>query len=101
MLITHIQIYDFLVVFPPQERVLQLVKSQDKTEQDMLPMEKPYSFLYSLKALSVCLREEALKVRNESLNHYMDANADRPSAITKPGICFSQYSCSGCCFNTP
>lgn len=89
------------MVFPPQERVLQLVKSQDKNEQDMLPMEKAYSFLYSLKALSVCLREEALKVRNELLNHYMDANADHTLAITKPGICFSQYLCSGCCFNTP
>ncbi|KAG2411729.1 hypothetical protein HFD88_009285 [Aspergillus terreus] len=53
------EIYDFLVVFPPQERVLQLVKSIDKTADDMFPMEKPYSFLYSLNALSTCLREEA------------------------------------------
>ncbi|KAE8149454.1 hypothetical protein BDV25DRAFT_156255 [Aspergillus avenaceus] len=55
------EIYDFLVVFPPQERVLQLVKSTDKSEQDMFPMDKPYNFLYSINALSICLREEALE----------------------------------------
>ncbi|XHG03146.1 hypothetical protein AWENTII_006465 [Aspergillus wentii] len=55
------EIYDFLVVFPPQERVLQLVKSDDKTDQDIFPIEKPYSFLYSVNALSVCLRDQALE----------------------------------------
>lgn len=60
------EIYDFLVVFPPQDRVLKLVKSQDKTEQDMFPMEKPYSFLYSIKALSELFREEALKQSPEA-----------------------------------
>lgn len=60
------EIYDFLVVFPPQERVLSLVKSQEKTEQDMFPMEKPYSFLYSIKALSELFREEALKTSPEA-----------------------------------
>lgn len=56
------QIYDFLVVFPPQERVLALVRSPNITEQDMLPMEKPYIFLYSMKALSTLLREAESKV---------------------------------------
>lgn len=56
------EIYDFLAVFPPQERVLQLVKSTVNTEQEMFPMEKPYSFLYSINALMVCLREENVEV---------------------------------------
>ncbi|BDD63108.1 hypothetical protein MAP00_008050 [Monascus purpureus] len=55
------EIYDFLVVFPPQDRIRQLVKSE-KTEQDIFPIQKPFSFLYSLNTLSVCLREEALEV---------------------------------------
>ncbi|RAL15100.1 putative ubiquitin C-terminal hydrolase [Aspergillus homomorphus CBS 101889] len=55
------EIYDFLIVFPPQERVVQLVKSTESTEDDMFPMDKPYNFLYSVHALSVCLREEALE----------------------------------------
>ncbi|KAE8407660.1 hypothetical protein BDV37DRAFT_5930 [Aspergillus pseudonomiae] len=55
------EIYDFLVVFPPQERVLQLVRSTEKSDQDVFPMGKPYNFLYSVNALSICLREEALE----------------------------------------
>lgn len=55
------EIYDFLVVFPPQDRVVELVKSQDKNEQDMFPMEKPYIFLYSTNTLSEIFREEAAK----------------------------------------
>lgn len=66
-----LQIYDFLVVFPPQNRVLGLVKSLDKTEQDMFPMERPYISLYSIRALSELLRKEASKVRIEALNHLL------------------------------
>ncbi|KAE8348923.1 hypothetical protein BDV28DRAFT_73623 [Aspergillus coremiiformis] len=55
------EIYDFLVVFTPQEKVLRLVRSTDKSEEDMFPMDKPYNFLYSVNALSICLREEALE----------------------------------------
>ncbi|KAL4938191.1 hypothetical protein BDV06DRAFT_201525 [Aspergillus oleicola] len=55
------EIYDFLVVFPPQENVTSLVKSTDKTDEDMFPMAKPYNFLYSVNALSDCLRQEALE----------------------------------------
>ncbi|OJJ67421.1 hypothetical protein ASPBRDRAFT_341882 [Aspergillus brasiliensis CBS 101740] len=60
------EIYDFLVVFPPQDRVLELVKSTEKTEDEMFPMDKPFSLLYSVNALSVSLREEALEA---SPNH--------------------------------
>ncbi|KAL4864454.1 hypothetical protein BDV12DRAFT_176122 [Aspergillus spectabilis] len=55
------EIYDFLVVFPPQERVMNFVKSTDRTDEVMFPMAKPYKSLYSLNALSECLREEALE----------------------------------------
>ncbi|KAL4923242.1 putative ubiquitin C-terminal hydrolase [Aspergillus undulatus] len=55
------EIYEFLVVFPPQENVVCLVKSTDKTAEDMFPMAKPYKFLYSVNALSDCLRQEALE----------------------------------------
>ncbi|KAI2935085.1 hypothetical protein CBS147320_819 [Aspergillus niger] len=55
------EIYDFLIVFPPQDRVLELVKSTDKTEDEMFPMDKPFSLLYSVNALSVSLREETLE----------------------------------------
>ncbi|KAL4879060.1 hypothetical protein BJY04DRAFT_220654 [Aspergillus karnatakaensis] len=53
------EIYDFLVVFPPQQRVIDFVKSNDETDETIFPMAKPYSFLYSVNALSECLREEA------------------------------------------
>ncbi|KAL4918129.1 hypothetical protein BDW62DRAFT_68207 [Aspergillus aurantiobrunneus] len=55
------EIYEFLVVFPPQEKVLNLVKSIDQTEENMFPMVKPYIFLYSVNSLSECLRQEALE----------------------------------------
>ncbi|KAL5335950.1 hypothetical protein BJX70DRAFT_401139 [Aspergillus crustosus] len=55
------EIYDFLVVFPPQGKVMNLVKSTDTTDEVIFPMDKPYNFLYSLNALSECLREEALE----------------------------------------
>jgi ubiquitin carboxyl-terminal hydrolase 34 len=56
------EIYDFLIVFPPQERVKELVKAESNTEDKLFPMEKPYKLLYSVKALSTCLREELLEV---------------------------------------
>ncbi|KAA8652357.1 putative ubiquitin C-terminal hydrolase [Aspergillus tanneri] len=51
------EIFDFLVVFPPQDRVLQLVKSTTSTEQELFPMDKPYVLLYSVNAFMICLRE--------------------------------------------
>ncbi|KAL2848825.1 hypothetical protein BJY01DRAFT_211397 [Aspergillus pseudoustus] len=55
------EIFEFLVVFPPQERVINLVKSTDETAETMFPMSKPYNLLYSLNALTDCLRAEALE----------------------------------------
>jgi ubiquitin carboxyl-terminal hydrolase 34 len=51
------------VLFPPQEKVINLVKSTNEPAETMLPMSKPYNLLYSLNALTDCLRAEALEVR--------------------------------------
>lgn len=56
------EIYDFLICFQPQERVRELVKDTAKTEENIFPMRKPYKLLYSVQALSACLREESLEV---------------------------------------
>ncbi|KAL4978597.1 hypothetical protein BDW66DRAFT_16203 [Aspergillus desertorum] len=55
------EIYEFLIVFPPQEKIMDMVKSTDETAENMFPMNRPYSFLYSVNALSECLRQEALE----------------------------------------
>ncbi|KAL2872647.1 putative ubiquitin C-terminal hydrolase [Aspergillus lucknowensis] len=55
------EIYEFLRVFPPQEKVVNLVKSTDQTAEALFPMARPYSFLYSVNSLSECLREESLE----------------------------------------
>lgn len=57
-----LQIIDFLVVFPPQARALELVRSNSNTEKDMLPLQRPFKALYSLNTLSMCLHEEAAEV---------------------------------------
>ncbi|KAE8393246.1 hypothetical protein BDV23DRAFT_149795 [Aspergillus alliaceus] len=87
------EIYDFLVVFPPQERVLQLVRSVDTPEEDMFPMDKPYNFLYSVNALSICLREEALE---SSPNQAFVCHSVRVlvAALTRPEMCDSMSNCS-------
>ncbi|KAL2842484.1 hypothetical protein BJX68DRAFT_244747 [Aspergillus pseudodeflectus] len=55
------EIFEFLVLFPPQEKVINLVKSTNEPAETMLPMSKPYNLLYSLNALTDCLRAEALE----------------------------------------
>ncbi|KAJ5964740.1 uncharacterized protein N7479_004616 [Penicillium vulpinum] len=56
------QIIDFLVVFPPQIRALELVRSSNNTEKDMFPLQRPFKALYSLNTLSMCLHEEAAEM---------------------------------------
>lgn len=53
------EIFDFLVVFPPQQRVRDLVKSEANSAEEIFPMDKPYKLLYSVNALTTCLREES------------------------------------------
>ncbi|PGH08928.1 ubiquitin thiolesterase [Blastomyces parvus] len=54
------EIFDFLAVFPPQQRVRDFVKSKDTSEPEMFPLEKPYKLLYSIKALTTCIGEQIL-----------------------------------------
>ncbi|KAL4910198.1 hypothetical protein BDW74DRAFT_144626 [Aspergillus multicolor] len=54
------EIYDFLMVFPPQEKVMNLVKSV-ADDDNLFLTAKPYNLLYSVHALSECLRQEALE----------------------------------------
>ncbi|KAJ5502999.1 Peptidase C19 ubiquitin carboxyl-terminal hydrolase 2 [Penicillium fimorum] len=56
------QIIDFLVVFPPQVRALELVRSNSNTDKDMFPLQRPFKALYSLNTLSMCLHEEAAEM---------------------------------------
>ena len=60
--LTILQIYEFLTVFPPQERIKELVKSESNTDGAPFSVHKPFNFLYSLNALSACIRQEALSV---------------------------------------
>ncbi|KAJ5151117.1 uncharacterized protein N7482_010369 [Penicillium canariense] len=55
------EIFDFLVTFSPQDRVLNLVKSENSSTKDLFPFEKPFNAFYSFSALLVCLREEAVQ----------------------------------------
>ncbi|KAJ5939410.1 hypothetical protein N7466_002544 [Penicillium verhagenii] len=55
------EIFDFLVVFPPQERILDLVSSDTNDEKSLFPLQKPFLTFYSLSALLSCLREEELR----------------------------------------
>ncbi|CAI7640164.1 unnamed protein product [Penicillium glandicola] len=56
------QIIDFLVVFPPQARALELVRSSSNSEKDMFPLQRPFKALYTLNTLSMCLHEEAVEM---------------------------------------
>ncbi|KAJ5630628.1 uncharacterized protein N7484_010728 [Penicillium longicatenatum] len=56
------EIFDFLIVFPPQERVLELVRSEESDEKALFPLEKPFLALYSFHALLSSLHEEEAQV---------------------------------------
>ncbi|TPX26244.1 hypothetical protein DIZ76_011705 [Coccidioides immitis] len=55
------EIFDFLILFPPQQRVREFVRSADTPESEMFPLDRPYKLLYSISSLMVCVREEALE----------------------------------------
>lgn len=59
--LTSFQIFEFLVVFPPQERVRQFVRNTETTAAQLFPLDKPYKLLYSIRCLATCLKEEALE----------------------------------------
>lgn len=55
------EIFEFLVVFPPQERITSIVRSEEHDQKDLFPLQKPFVALYSFNALTACLREEAIQ----------------------------------------
>ncbi|OAX82322.1 hypothetical protein ACJ72_03333, partial [Emergomyces africanus] len=65
------EIFDFLVVFPPQQRVRDFVRSKETSEPEMFPWAKPYKLLYSINALITCIKEEILETNpdQEFISH--------------------------------
>ncbi|WEW57864.1 ubiquitin carboxyl-terminal hydrolase [Emydomyces testavorans] len=55
------EIFDFLIFFPPQQRVREFVRSADIPGFEMFPLDKPYKLLYSINSLIICMREESLE----------------------------------------
>ncbi|EEP75964.1 predicted protein [Uncinocarpus reesii 1704] len=56
------EIFDFLVLFPPQQRIRECVRSATTSGPEMFPFNKPYKLLYSISSLIVCIREESLEL---------------------------------------
>jgi ubiquitin carboxyl-terminal hydrolase 34 len=54
------EVYAFLELFPPQPRIIELIRSKRATVFQLLPTGKPYKLLYGLTALRRCVEEEAL-----------------------------------------
>lgn len=55
-------IFDFLTVFPPQQRILDFVRAEDKDEKRLFPLDKPFVALLTINALVAALHEEVAKV---------------------------------------
>ncbi|KAJ5088051.1 hypothetical protein N7456_011667 [Penicillium angulare] len=56
------EIFDFLSVFPPQERITELFNSESQNDEALFPLSKPFVAFYSLNALLAKLREEATEI---------------------------------------
>ncbi|KAJ5286999.1 hypothetical protein N7478_002685 [Penicillium angulare] len=59
------EIFDFLSVFPPQERITELFSSESQNNEALFPLSKPFVAFYSLNALQAKLREEVIEVNPE------------------------------------
>ncbi|EGD93595.1 ubiquitin carboxyl-terminal hydrolase [Trichophyton tonsurans CBS 112818] len=79
------EIFDFLVLFPPQQAVRDFVRSPEIGESDMFPIEKPYKLLYILNCLIVCMREEGMSLnRDQGFISHVIKNID--AILMKPGM---------------
>lgn len=88
-----LQIIDFLVVFPPQSQALELVRSNNSSEKDMFPLQRPFKALYSLNTLSMCLHEEAVEVSLIALVlDDLHANGCDRFLLIKL-LCFTAFKC--------
>lgn len=54
------EVYAFLELFPPQPRIIDLVRAKRASVAQLLPAGKPYKLLYGLNALRLCVEDEAL-----------------------------------------
>lgn len=65
---------------------MSLVKSPSETDETVFPMNKPYILLYSVHALSECLRQEALNVcpTTKLLRDFWNANYQFSQLQVKP-----------------
>lgn len=54
------EVYAFLELFPPQPRIIEIVRARTASVPQLLPIGKPYKLLYGLNALRVCVEDEAL-----------------------------------------
>ncbi|KAJ5591634.1 uncharacterized protein N7459_002003 [Penicillium hispanicum] len=73
------EMFDFLVAFPPQNRVVQLVKSEKCTEKDLFPIQKPFVAFYSFQTLLICLRDEVVEVRSYPENREHTLTTEKAS----------------------
>lgn len=50
--------FDFLTLFPPLDRILELVRSVKNDEKTLFPFDKPFVAFYSFHVLLTCLHDE-------------------------------------------
>ena len=61
-----VQVYDFLVAFPPHGSIMELVLSKATTLEAVFPPTAPFKILYSVYALRACLLQQTQNVRKHS-----------------------------------
>ena len=87
------EVFDFLTVFPPQDRVLQLVRSENCSENELFPFHQPFVAFYSFRTLLMCLRDEAVEV-SPVLDDTVDlALILRRNHQSKASCCTALLSC--------
>ncbi|KAI9796613.1 MAG: hypothetical protein M1833_006053 [Piccolia ochrophora] len=55
------EIWEFLIEFPPQERIRKLVSSSPLSTTVVFPADEPYKILYSVNTMHACLEEQLKK----------------------------------------
>ncbi|KAJ5310627.1 uncharacterized protein N7443_003088 [Penicillium atrosanguineum] len=53
------EVFDFLAVFPPPDRIVDLVRSEQIDEKTLFPFVTPFIAFYSFYVLLICLRDES------------------------------------------
>lgn len=66
--INNVQVFDFLMLFPPHERITALVCDEASTLDVALSLGTPFKTMYSVFALKVCLTHQLQNVRDLSFS---------------------------------